>query len=202
MNSNPNAPLPTSPSGIWHRFSAPFLPGQFDPHSLPPWQPSHSYTSNWVQILEFMMGLGGNTWTTTTEPPADFVWDITQMDVEAPASNVDFGIVLGDGGPIVSLGSFHLNNQIVESTGLARLSHGACEIASTFSSAEQFGFLISRQFTSTGLDPANINEQGIYVSDGVNAFAMILDNIGQPFTLTTPFAALAQYFIATQLVVP
>ncbi len=202
MPYNQRSPLRPSPNGLWYGLSEPFIDAPGVRLSIPPLVPCRSYVRNWVQIFRAFMGTDPTNWTTTDLVPVSRAWAIAQMDVEAAAADDAFGIVVGDGGPMTTIDTFRLNSQIPQTGGPPTINHGACSITSTIIENDRYGFLLQRQLTATGAAASNINELALYVSDGVDAFMVVGDNLVTPYVLEPPFSVLIQYLIQTELVIP
>ena len=104
----------------------------------------------------------------------------TTLHMNAPASNITYGIVFGIGTTAVVIGDYDIETLIAEGAGAGQFNYLICTVSLSSVSAPNCGYVVSRSAVNNSGGLITVRESGIrYLQDGFN-FLCVRDVFGTP----------------------
>jgi len=161
---------------------------------------THSWVRNFLAILYVHLAqqsssvpkdIYGNTHTVVPNS-----WD-PEMNVNAPAFQDKFGIVVGRSDALFGSDQWKLGIQIIHGTTGPTLAHAPMMVAPVKVILSETSITLTRAFTSMGLDPITVKEIGIYTLAQGFYYMILRDVLPVPITLEHNQVLAVTYCITT-----
>lgn len=162
---------------------------------------SHSWVFNIIRALYALMVTTVGNYVTSftftdgrirTYPGIYNIGD-SLMQLNAPAGNAGYGIVVGSGTNPVSIYDYNLQSQIGHGSGSGQLLYGDTIVEPITVSGNAASFLVYRNFTGNQYNTVTVNEVGLvasYTFSGGGFYFLIARDVISPSVSVNPNAGL------------
>jgi hypothetical protein len=116
---------------------------------------SKSFLKQWNQLVYVQFSQASISITDTDGVARNMVAHSVSFQMNGPAGNLDFGLVVGTGETAVTINDYSLEALIAEGAGVGQLNYNACDVAAYVVSAPNCSFIVSR---------AAINNSGVLIT--------------------------------------
>jgi hypothetical protein len=154
-------------------------------------QPVKSFVKAWIMGLysSFIVGnataldITGTSRTETLYP----------FQINAPAGNANYGIVVGSSDTPVTRDDYKLGSQIAHGTGTGQLTYGATSIDSPVTYSTGYLIRVIRVFTNNSGADITVKEIGVYFYGLGHYYCIIRDVLSTPVTIPNGYSWTVRY---------
>ncbi|MBA7678522.1 hypothetical protein ES703_86798 [subsurface metagenome] len=125
---------------------------------------SKSFLKAWNEIIYIQCHYAGTVNITDTGNTVRAIpRHATNLTMNAPAGNINYGIRVGTGNTPVAIDDYALETPIAEGTGAGQMEHLVCTVATSVVAAPSCSFLVSRTIVNNSGGLITVREAGIYM---------------------------------------